>query len=144
MTIPASLTNQLALVQAAYTAAQPIESSPPLLFADLDNKTWTLVQMIDGQVSDVGVLIDQWAAGNNALQMAANVTSLAQEANDELDAYEMRSHIGRFVANMELVQGWGRYFVTSTPLEIIGIGTEPTVDVYTAISGDPVSGARRP
>jgi hypothetical protein len=119
MTLPTSITTQLTALQTAFDAAYPIETAEPLVYADIDNKAWTLISEIDGQVATVGALLDSFAAGNTALLSAAALVAAQQNGEDELDAYECRSYIGRFTANLELVEGYGKYFTSASPLRIV-------------------------
>lgn len=117
--IPSDLKTQLAALQAAYAKAVPTERAPPLVYADVDNKAWTLIAAVEGQVAKLAPAIDGFAPGNSATKMAQNMTALAQNAADELDACEMRAYVGRFAANIELAEGYGRYFANPQPLEIV-------------------------
>lgn len=120
MTIPASLSAQLAALQSAYTAAGPIDKAPPLVYADIDQKAYELILALDAQVATVGKQLDGFAPGTSPLLMAQALASAAQAANDELDAYEMRSLVGRFAANIELIEGWGKYFKPAQQINIAG------------------------
>lgn len=117
--IPTDLKNQLAALQAAYVKGAPIERAPPLVYADIDNKAWALIAAIDGRVASLAPAIDGFSPGNSALKMAAGMTALASAAQDELDACEMRAYVGRFAANIELIEGYGRYFANPQPLQIV-------------------------
>ena len=118
MTIPSNINADITALQTMYNAALPIESADPLVFAAIDNKAWLVVSELDGQVASVGAMLDAWAPGNAPLNMASALTNITQSANDELDAYEARSYMGRFAANLDLVEGYGKYFAMSQPLKI--------------------------
>lgn len=118
MSLPAALSAQILALQTAYKAALPIERAQPLIYADLDNKAWALIAAVDAQVATVGTALDGFDYGKCAPEMADALIAAAQNANDALDAYEARSYIGRFTANLELIEGYGRYFATAQPLEI--------------------------
>lgn len=119
MTLPTPIKTKLTELQTAFEAAYPIETSEPLVYADIDNKAWLLISEIDGQVAKVGVKLDGFAGANTALGSAAALIAAQQNAEDALDAYECRSFIGRFTANLELVEGYGKYFVDPRPLRIV-------------------------
>lgn len=118
MTIPANIKTQLSALQTAFDAATPIETADPLVYADIDNKAWLLISEIDGQIAKVGVNLDAFTGANTALLTAAALVAAQQNAEDELDAFECRSLIGRFAANLELVEGYGKYLSTAQPLRI--------------------------
>ncbi|MCC3246669.1 hypothetical protein LG047_15315 [Methylocystis sp. WRRC1] len=118
MSLPVSIQAKLAAVQAAYAAASPIETAPPLVFADLDQKAVALIAAVDAQVLAVGAKIDAFAAAPPPVAMVAAIEALTQDAIDELDAFELRSYIGRFTAGIELIEGWGKYFAPAKPVTV--------------------------
>lgn len=118
MSIPVAIQAQLYALQQAYAAASPIESAPPLVFADVDQKAVALIAALDARVSSVGASIDAFAADPPPVAMVAALEALAVNANDELDAFELRSYIGRFTAGIELIEGWGKYFAPARAVSV--------------------------
>lgn len=118
MSLSSSITDQLTALRAAYVAASPIEKAPPLVYADIDSRAFTLISALDGQIALVGAKLDGFAPKSSAAATAAALNAVYVNANDELDAYEARSFVGRFAAAIELAEGFGQYFATREPLEI--------------------------
>lgn len=118
MSLPATISADLAALRAAYIAAGPIDKAPPLVFAKVDQMAFTLIAALDGQVALVGAALDGFAPKVSATATATVLTQALVNANDELDAYEARSYVGRFAASIELTEGFGQYFASRAPLEI--------------------------
>lgn len=106
MTIPAAVATQLTALQAAFTAASPIDTTatrPQIL--GLQFRAVQLVNSLDAAIPAAAGALDTFTAPAMPQDMAAGVLGLLAATQAQVVLADMRGVIGRALSNLEQVQG---------------------------------------
>lgn len=99
--IPANTKAMIADLKSAYEAAVPLESAPPLVFAELVKKADETIAAIDADIVAYNAKVGGFDDISFPPDFATTLKKIVAAGQDSLDLHEARSLVGRFTGNIK-------------------------------------------